>query len=818
MRILSIGTDRSVFDPGSASARRMAGYGEEVERYDIIARTVGSVSHDYDLTPKVRVFAAESRGPIVAAVNFALAVLRARRSGRYDVVTAENPFDVGLAAWVAARLLGSAFHIQVHGDFYGSPEWRNASRANRRIKYPLAAFLAKRADGIRAVSERAKRGLVAVGVRPERVAVSPILGEPVCGSSATPVARSESPTVLYVGRFEREKDPLMLVEAFARVQRAVPEARLRLVGGGSEEDALRLRVASLALVESVDFAGWSDDLEREYRSAWTLAIPSDHEGWGRVAVEAASCGLPVVMTDVGCAGEFVRDGESGWVVPVGDSEAMAAALLESLRDRAEAGRRAEALAGDLASLEGAGLPRLVASWQGTAKAFREETAPAIRGIWRLLAIAIAAHAVAYLAFLVRFGTGGEWGWYTLGSDDIGYLRIAANIWHGVFSQSVAAPFVPDSDRMPLYPIFLSLLRFVPAWTLIAVQELFSIVGILLWYRLARFAAPERLAFWSAALFAIDPTVRFWSAQFATEPVFSVFWFGSLLAFGALLARGRPKAAAATGVLLGLSVLTRPIALFYPAVLLLVLAIAMRKRLLSWLRLSAMILACFAATLSPWVVRNAVVFGMPAVSLKGSGIMFGENAPTYLMWKYGISREEAFGRMLAMLPGHAYVLPYSNPELDRAVANVIEADPIGFAYVMSLSAIPFFLGDGYTAAVRTFFPDLPTPIVRWNGSVVGYLRDLASSGGGVAFAIYAFGKAVTASVALLALVGLAATLRTRERRLVAIWFAVTILYFAATSGSIAYSRYRFPIQPMLFLFACYGIMAVWSRARRAPAAA
>ncbi len=69
-------------------------------------------------------------------------------------------------------------------------------------------------------------------------------------------------------------------------------------------------------------------------------MASRHEAWARFAVEAALAGCPVVMTDVGCAGDVIRNGESGWVVPVDDVAAFVAALDEALSSPEEAARRA----------------------------------------------------------------------------------------------------------------------------------------------------------------------------------------------------------------------------------------------------------------------------------------------------------------------------------------------------------------------------------------------------------------------------------------------------------------------------------------------
>lgn len=71
---------------------------------------------------------------------------------------------------------------------------------------------------------------------------------------------------------------------------------------------------------------WTNDLASYYKGADVYLLTSNYEGYGRTAVEAAACGLPVVMTDVGLAGEFIVDGFNGIVCPVGNTAAVTEAL------------------------------------------------------------------------------------------------------------------------------------------------------------------------------------------------------------------------------------------------------------------------------------------------------------------------------------------------------------------------------------------------------------------------------------------------------------------------------------------------------------
>lgn len=148
-----------------------------------------------------------------------------------------------------------------------------------------------------------------------------------------------------VGRFVRQKGFDTLLAGWAEVQQAWPDALVRpelvLVGGGPRAAELRQAVARLGLAPWVRFTG---PLPRtavvaELQAAQVFALPVrsrlaglNAEGLGLAAVEAAACGLPVVVGNSGGAPETVRDGESGFVVPPEDPARLARALLVLLLD------------------------------------------------------------------------------------------------------------------------------------------------------------------------------------------------------------------------------------------------------------------------------------------------------------------------------------------------------------------------------------------------------------------------------------------------------------------------------------------------------
>lgn len=169
------------------------------------------------------------------------------------------------------------------------------------------------------------------------------------------------PDALVVGTVSH-LTPLKALETFlaaaARIAAAQPETRFVVVGSAPEThaaygDALRRQAAELGLPQPILFAGPRDDVERWYAAMDVHLITSRSEGTTTTALEAQSCGVPVVATDVGAVHEVVEDGVTGLLVPVGDADAVAAATLGLLED---SGRRAEmGRAGRAAALERFGI-------------------------------------------------------------------------------------------------------------------------------------------------------------------------------------------------------------------------------------------------------------------------------------------------------------------------------------------------------------------------------------------------------------------------------------------------------------------------------
>ncbi|MEU9984608.1 glycosyltransferase family 4 protein [Streptomyces sp. NPDC050856] len=140
-------------------------------------------------------------------------------------------------------------------------------------------------------------------------------------------------TVVAAGRLASEKQYQVLIEAFAKVVAVRPEWTLRICGWGNQKDRLRRTIDKLGLYNNVHLMGPRSPIEPEWVKGAIAVSTSRHESFGMTLVEAMRCGLPVVSTDCDYGPrEIIEDGEDGLLVPVGDVDAVAGALLRLIDD------------------------------------------------------------------------------------------------------------------------------------------------------------------------------------------------------------------------------------------------------------------------------------------------------------------------------------------------------------------------------------------------------------------------------------------------------------------------------------------------------
>jgi glycosyltransferase involved in cell wall biosynthesis len=153
------------------------------------------------------------------------------------------------------------------------------------------------------------------------------------------------PRLLCVGRLIPVKGHLVLLRALAQARGRAPGLVLDIAGQGPLQPALKAYAGELGLSDAVRFLGFVSPIQSAIENAAAVVVPSLGEGFGMVALEAMERGRAVVASDVGGLPEIVADWETGLVVPAGDAEALADAMVALASDlpraaaMGEAGRR-----------------------------------------------------------------------------------------------------------------------------------------------------------------------------------------------------------------------------------------------------------------------------------------------------------------------------------------------------------------------------------------------------------------------------------------------------------------------------------------------
>jgi glycosyltransferase involved in cell wall biosynthesis len=306
-------------------------------RVDVLIFTRRGVSRfpfPFDRRVVLHYLRAQSRLELFSRLVFHLR--RIRPKGMVAVGTKANLL-CAWATWLPG--LGVRFWASLHHDL--SSEMKGWSARKRRRRIRLWGRILAKAKGLIAVSRGVADDFVAAtGIEGARVRVvyNPIVDAGLAARADEPLAHpwltgGGPPVILGVGRLTGQKDFATLVSAFALVRAGRP-CRLLIIGEGEEREPLAALVETLGVQDTVQLAGFQPNPLPFMREARLLVMSSRWEGFGNVLVEALHCGTPVVSTDCPHGPrEVLAGGELGRLVPVGDPQALADAIIESLDEK-----------------------------------------------------------------------------------------------------------------------------------------------------------------------------------------------------------------------------------------------------------------------------------------------------------------------------------------------------------------------------------------------------------------------------------------------------------------------------------------------------
>ncbi len=259
-------------------------------------------------------------------------VFKILNNKKYDVIHAHSHlfFSTNICALVR-KFRSTPLIITNHGIMSASaPDLFNLLYLKTLGKWTLNA-----ADRVICYTDEEKEYLINIlHINASKISVIPNGVDTVKFCPSNEIKHTDDISLLWVGRFVNGKGVDSLIRAMDILVKDVPNVHLTLVGDGPERGAIQMLIKKFALdnyVEIIDFVP-NDELPNIYQTSDIFVLPSLHEGVPRTVIEAMSCGLPVVMSDMPHLRELINGG--GLMFPKGDVQALADTL-KSLIDDAE---------------------------------------------------------------------------------------------------------------------------------------------------------------------------------------------------------------------------------------------------------------------------------------------------------------------------------------------------------------------------------------------------------------------------------------------------------------------------------------------------
>lgn len=320
---MNLSLDKSILDKNSKTAKRIVEYGDVADKYAIVVPNKDR--KEMKLSEKVFVYDSGGCNKIFQLLNVYRVAKKLLKREKFNVVTVQDQYYLALIGWLLAKKFKIGLELQIHGfeKFSG-------------LRKKIAKIVIPKANAIKCVSQRLKKQLVEeFGADEEKITVAPIYvesGKWKVESGNFDKKRGDKFVFLTAGRLALVKNIGLQIKAMTEVVKNYPNAELWIAGDGILSQKLKVESQNLGIENNVKFLGWQDSLEKFYSQADAFLLTSDYEGWGMVVVEAASCGLPIIMTDVGCAGELIENEKSGLVIPVNDQAKLQEAMIRFIND------------------------------------------------------------------------------------------------------------------------------------------------------------------------------------------------------------------------------------------------------------------------------------------------------------------------------------------------------------------------------------------------------------------------------------------------------------------------------------------------------
>ena len=404
-----------------------------------------------------------------------------------------------------------------------------------------------------------------------------------------------------------------------------------------------------------------------------------------------------------------------------------------------------------------------------------------------------------------------------------YYQLGENLKdHGAFSIREEAPFEPNSNRVPGYPLFIAavLAVFRSVYAIPILQALIAgVIGVLL-YRLGVLLFRRReVGVGAAALWAFDPAGLYYSSLAMSETIFVLLLVAALYVFFRD-DHGHIRTAALLGPLVALMVYVRPISMTLPIVFLVAWPFRYRLPWRDVARSALLMVVVPGAMLFPWMLRNKIHFDSWSLSSISSYNFYYSHALRWFMREEYVGEAEAkeifYERLKTVHPEaprrRVDISVADAPYLNRLAFQYISQNPLGYGVFHLGTLVPFFLTDGIREPLQAMrlVPKefLHLRDLYLDRDVSGFVRTVFR--GGPLPMLFLLGFMVWSVITALMIFGIGKGWRCRESRLATFLCLAIIAIMAVSSGVVTTVRFRYAITPLIFLLAAYGAYEIIHR--------
>lgn len=345
MILISIGTERRIFDENSEVYFRILSYSKLFDEMHVI---IFNTTKNLDVSTNVKkigeklfVYPTNSLNRwfyVFDGIKIGLKIMKEKQLNRNNsYITAQDPFETSLVGWFLSLKSKIKLNVQIHTDIF-SPYFKKGHILNL-LRIPISNFIIPRADSIRVVSKSLKNLITKTfKISQSKIVVLPIVvdKEQIINSDIKIDLHKKYSQFnfifLLISRLEKEKNIPVIIESFMEVLKQNSKAGLIVIGDGNWKKILEKLIEKHNLQKSVIFEGWQNDINTYLKTTDTFVSSSFYEGYGMVFIQAVLCNCPIISSNVGIIKDEFKDGENAMICDSSDYRCFSSKMIKVMND------------------------------------------------------------------------------------------------------------------------------------------------------------------------------------------------------------------------------------------------------------------------------------------------------------------------------------------------------------------------------------------------------------------------------------------------------------------------------------------------------